>query len=384
MAAWQPSRPRPSAIARSRHRLGKAVPLVVWCGAVLGLFKLAEIAPSAHRLQGLVETQESILLAPVDGRLLSVAVQLHQVVEAGAVVARFDDREVRLRLAQTTFEVERLRADMTQVQADLERDARTLASEQQLDAAVEHRRLVSAIESAQLAALATRTDLEETRIRLQGAEIETERLTKLVAQGVTPEPELVAVRTERDALHKRLTELVTLYDENRVVVATSKQRLEEFRPARPIDPVAETALAPLRWQCKQQEAELECLALAAEALLVKAPIGGHVAAIAAMAGEWAPAGRELLRIVDPTPRRIRAWVPDTMRERLDPARAMHVHRADASLAGSASVLSISPTAVRLPERLWRDPQREEWGFEIVLAATGAERPGEHVQLAPQR
>lgn len=383
MASWQPSRARPSLVARSRHQFGKVLPVAVWLLAIVGLFQLAEIAPSAQRMQGLVDTQECVLMAPVDGRLLSILVQLHQQVEADAVVARFDDREVRLRLLQAHYQVERLRADMTQVQADLEREARTLASEQQLDAAVEHRRLVSAIETAQLAALATRTDLEETKIRLQGAEIETERLTKLVAQGVTPEPELVAVRTERDALHKRLAELVTLYDENRVVVATSKQRLEEFRPARLVDPVAETALAPLRWEQKQQESELECLALAAEALLVKAPISGHVVAITAMAGEWAPAGRELLRIVDPTPRRIRAWVPDSMRQQLDTAQAMRVHRADASLAGSTSVLSISPTAVRLPERLWRDPQREEWGFEIVLAATGTELPGERVQLAPQ-
>lgn len=383
MAAWQPSRPRASLLARSRHRIGSLVPLAVWLAAVFALFRLAEITPSAQRVPGVVDTRDCTLLAPVDGRLVTVAVQLHQLVEADAVVARFDDRDVRLRLAQANFELERLRADMARAQMDLEREARTLATEQGLEAAVEHRRLLSAVESAQLAALSTRTDLEETRIRLQGAAVETERLTTLVTQGMMGEPELVKMRTERDALQKRIHELEALYDEQRVVIATSRQRLAAFAPGNAPDMPVDTVLAPLRWRLKEQEVALERIALAAQALDVRSPMRGHVAAIEANAGEWTPAGHTLLTIVDPTPRRILAYVPDTMRARIETSRTLHVHRADSSLLGSTSILSISPSTVRIPQRLWRDPQREEWGYEVVLAATGTELPGERVQLAPQ-
>lgn len=381
MTTFQPSRPRPSWAARSRVDLVRAVPLLVWIAAVFALFVLGDFTPSAQRLPGLVDTKDCTLIAPVDGRIVTVAVQLHQPVEADAVIARFDDRDVRLRLAQANFELERLRADMAKAQMDLEREARTTASEQTMAAAIEQRRLISAVETAQLAALSTRTELEETRIRLQGAAVETERLSALAKQQMIAEPDLVRVRTNRDALQKRIEELTALYDEQRVVIATSKQRLDEFAPGRTGDLPVDTALAPLRWRMKEQETQLERIALDAQALDVRAPMRGHVGSVQIAPGEWIRAGRTLVTIVDPTPRRIVAYVPDALRPRFSTSTTLQVRRADSSLLGASPILSISPTVVKLPPRLWRDPQREEWGYEVVLAATGAELPGEHLQLS---
>jgi len=380
MTATQPGRPRPSWWRRQRGRAGSNLPVVVWVLAILGLLKLAEFTPAAHGMPAIVDSRVATLLAPVDGRVAAVVAQLHQLVEADSIVARFDDRDVRLRVQQANYALERLRADMAHASAALEREARAAATAHGLDAAVEHRRLVSAIESAQLAALSTRTDLEEARIRLQGAAVETERLTSLARQAMIAEPELVRVRTERDALQKRIDELSALHAEQQVVVATARERLAAFAPgAVDVLPV-DAALAPLRWQLKEQEAEIERIALDAQALDVRAPMRGHVTAIVMGAGEWAPSGSALLTIVDPTPRRILAYVPDTLRSQLASARSLQVQRADATRLGSAPILSMSSTAVRLPERLWRDPQREEWGYEMVLAATGAERPGERLHL----
>lgn len=383
MSDWQPTRARASLAQRSRHTLARALPAAVWVVAALGLVKLAEVTPSAQRVPGVVDSKDCTLLAPVDGRLVTIAVQLHQLVEADAVIARFDDSAVRLRLQQANYELERLRADMAKAQLDLEREARATASEQDMAAAVEHRRLISAVEAAQLAALTTRTEIEETRVRLQGAAVETDRLSALAKQAMIAEPELVKVRTERDALDKRIRELETLCDQQRMVTATCQQRLAEFRPGRLADLPVDTALAPLRWRLKEQETQLERITLDAQALDVRAPMRGHVAALDVNAGEWTRAGSPLARIVDPTPRRILAYVPDTMRAQLATVRTLQVHRTDASLLGDTTLLSISPTVVRLPARLWRDPQREEWGYEIVLAATGAELPGERVQVAPR-
>jgi hypothetical protein len=175
-----------------------------------------------------------------------------------------------------------------------------------------------------------------------------------------------------------------LYDEHRGRIATSKQRLAEFAPAvnsgaLPID----TALAPLRWRLKEQEAQIERVALDAQALDLKSPIRGHVASIDARTGEWAIAGRKVLTVVDSTPRRLVAYVPDVQRDQLDRVQSLQVRRVDSRLLGEAPILSISPSVVLLPERLRRDPRREEWGYEVVLAATGAELPGERLQLSPK-
>lgn len=384
MSALQPIFRKPSPLAAARMAARSAIPLAVWLAATAALVPLSQAAPSAHRAPALVDARASKVLAPVSGRIVTVAVQTHQLVEADAVVARFDDRDVRLRLAQAQFELERLRADMAHAEAEVERSSRADATAIQLEASTEYRRLVSAVEQAQLTALATRTDLEETRVRMQGAAIETERLTGLVQQGMVSQPQLVAMRTDRDALKKRIEELEGLYDRQRAVVATTTNRLEEFAPGKAAALPVDTALAPLRWRLKEQEAELERIALDAQALDLRAPMRGHVAELGAAAGEWIPAGTEVATLVDATPRRVLAYVTATMRSQLEQARALELQRPDASSLGETRIVSVSPTTVRVPERFWRDPQREEWAYEVVLAATGRELPGEHVLLAARR
>ncbi|MBL8756722.1 MAG: HlyD family efflux transporter periplasmic adaptor subunit [Planctomycetes bacterium] len=384
MSDFRPSAPRPGLLRRHRHLASGALPLLVWGGAVFALFCLAEVTPALQRVPAMADATCSTVVAPAEARITTIAVQLHQFVEQDQVLARLDDRDVRLRLTQAGYELERLRADMARVQADLERDAKATADAHGLDTAVEHRRLSSALETAQLGAVAVRAELEESRIRLQGAAVESERLAMLAKQGIANDTELVRANTERDALKKRLDELTALYDEHRGRIATAKQRLAEFTPtvagALPID----TALAPLRWRLKEQETQVDRIALDAQALDLKSPIRGHIASIDSRAGEWAVAGRKLLTVVDATPRRLVAYVPDGQRDQLDHIKTLQVRRLDSSALGDATILSISPSVVLLPERLRRDPRREEWGYEIVLAATGAEHPGERLILSPAR
>ncbi|MBM3974105.1 MAG: HlyD family efflux transporter periplasmic adaptor subunit [Planctomycetes bacterium] len=384
MSAPQPILQKQSPLAAARSSVRAVIPLAVWLATAAALVPLSQAAPSANRSPALVDAQASAVLAPVSGRVITIAVQLHQLVEANAVVARFDDRDVRLRLAKAQFELERLRADMAHAEAEVERASRADTTAIQLEASTEYRRLVSAVEQAQLAALSTRTDLEEARVRMQGAAIETERLTGLVEQGMIGQPQLVAMRTDRDALTKRIEELEGLYDRQRAVVATTTKRLEEFMPGKAATLPVDTALAPLRWRLKEQEAELERIALDAQALDLRAPMRGHVAAIGASAGEWLPVGTEVATVVDATPRRVLAYVTATARGQIEQARALELQRPDASPLGETRIISVSPTTVRVPERFWRDPQREEWAYEVVLAATGQELPGEHVLLASRR
>lgn len=381
---WQPSRPRAGFLLRCRHLLRAATPAVVWLVAVAGLIVLDTRLPTTGALLGVVDAARSTVSAPIDGRVVACLVGLHQQVEAGQVLARLDDRDVRLRLEQATYELERLRADMAREAADLDQQSRTAAAEHGLEAGVEQRRLASAAEAAQLAALAVRTQLEEARIRVQGAAVEAERLGGLVAQGMVGEPDLVRVRTERDALQKRISELEQLHTEHRARFDTAQQRVAEFAPPGLAILPVDTALAPMRWRLKAQEASLERIALDAQMLDLKAPIRGNIATLTTQAGEWTTSGRALMTIVDPTPRRIVAYAAAPVRGQLAASQAVQVQRRDASPLGPSLIQSISPGVVRVPERLWLDPQREEWAYEIVAAATGAELPGEQVRLVLAR
>jgi multidrug resistance efflux pump len=353
----------------------------VWLATIAALVALGGSLPMHGRIPGIVDSAHSAVTAPVDGRVASVLVMLHQEVEAGQVVARLDDKEVRLQISEATYELERLRADLLREAADRVQQGREASAEHGLDAGVEQRRLVSAVEAAQLGALTVRTQLEEARVRLQGATVELDRLTTLAQQDMVGDTEVVRMRTERDALQKRVTELQGLYEEHRLRVETANQRVREFAPAGIAAQPVDTALAPLRWALKAQEANLERIAAEAGRLDLRAPIRGRVTNLAVQAGEWTTSGTALATIVDATPRRILAYVPDAVRSQLAAQRAVRIHRADASFLGTTSIQSISPTVVPVPERLWSDPRVEEWAYEVVVAATGLEVPGERVHLS---
>jgi membrane fusion protein (multidrug efflux system) len=380
MAAFSPSRPRTGLLVRLRRRARAAVPGFVWLATVVLVAWLGQLLPGPGRVVGYVDAEQCLVTTPVDGRLAALLVDLHDQVTAGQVVARLDDTDLRQRLASARHLLDGLRADLQREVAELEHDARLCTAEHDLDAAVEQRRLISSLETAQLDALRVRAELAETRVRLQGVTVETERLTALVDKEMISDTEPLRARTEQAALQKRTAELESLLAEHQVRVEASSRRLREFAPDAPPSAPIDAALAPLRAQVRAQEAEVERLVAEGRRLDLQAPIAGTVTSLAAIAGEWAVAGRVLCAISAPAPRRILAYVPDTLRQRLQDKRSVRVLRQDTSLLGTVPIQSISPAAVRMPERLWADPRQEEWAFELVLAATGTELPGERVQL----
>ncbi|MCA8976279.1 MAG: biotin/lipoyl-binding protein [Planctomycetes bacterium] len=384
MGDWRPTYPRPHLLLRCRRRFGAVVPFAVWLLCIAGTIALGRMLPQPALFSGIADSARTSVTAPVDGRISALLVTLHQDVEQGQVIARLDDRDVSLKLSQATFELERLRADMARRTADLEHEAATVSSEHGLETGIEQRRLSSAVESAQLAALTTRTELEEARVRVQGVTVEAERLTNLAAQGMVGEPELVSVRTERDALARRITELEGLQREHAARIAAAQQRAAAFAPGGIGALPVESTLAPMRWRLKEQQAALERIALDIGRLVLESPISGRVHAVMAQSGEWVPAGKALVAIVDPKPRRILAYVPDSVRGELGLQLPLTVVRGADTVLGTTGVQSISPTAVRMPEQLWLDPRREEWGYEVVLAATGREVPGERLQFIRAR
>ncbi|MCR9243717.1 MAG: HlyD family efflux transporter periplasmic adaptor subunit [bacterium] len=380
MTDWRPSHPRPSLGRRLRRRARDAVSIAVWAVAVAATIWLAGLQPSSARFHGIVNTHVTTIAAPAAGRLTTLLVDLHDPVEAGQVIARLDDRDVRLKLSQATYELERLRADMAKRSADLANEASTSQATHGLEASVEHRRLVSAAEVAQLEVLATRTRLEEARVRVQGVSIEADRLASLVSQGMLGEPDLVRTRTERDALHKRIDELEKLMTEQAARARTAQERVDSFAPGDLTTAPVEATLAPWRWRLKTQEATLERIALDAATLVLEAPAAGVVKAIRAQQGEWVRVGQPLVTLAAAGPTRVVGYIPSPDRPLVERTTAVVITRPDASTAGVGRIESISPTLVPVPERLWLDPRRQEWAYEIIVTPTGTAVPGERVGL----
>lgn len=371
----------PSRLRALGRRIRRLVPLAAWLGAIAAILWLLPQGIVRSPITGVVAADQYSIVAPAEGRLLTVAVELHQRVEAGRVVARLCDDEVRLQLERARLELEQLRADLAREQAAIQHEEQMAESKLKLDSSIELRRRTSELESARLDELQTQAELEETRIRQQGLHVETTRLSSLERQGITSDSDLIRISTERDALAKRIAELQTVMVERRGRVAAARQRLESFTAASAELLPRDAVLDPLRWRVKAQEVELERIALAATQLDLVAPASGTVERLLVRTGQWVRAGEILVTLVDADARRILAYVPEAMRDRIDVAAPVTlVRNRRPGESRQAMVQSVSQAAVLVPERLWRDPRVQEWGFEVVLAAAGDEAPGESVSV----
>lgn len=212
MQPWTPSHPRPSPLRRLRNVTRRLVPATVWLLAIVAIAWLRQGA-AGTAFPGMVDAARAQVAAQDDGRIAAMLISRHQAVTRGQLLARIDDEPLRLRLQQARQQLERLQADRRAQEAELAIELAAEAAAHTMDAAIEHRRLMGDVESARIDALATRADIEETRVRLQGATADVRRIETLAREGLSAESELIRLRTEQDALGKRISELETLHSE---------------------------------------------------------------------------------------------------------------------------------------------------------------------------
>jgi multidrug resistance efflux pump len=376
-------------VNKSRRRLRSALryanrslfPLGLWLLAIAAVFWLLPSRGTRLPVPGVVETQRYDVVATLDGRLTAMLVERHDRVESGQIIARLSDDDLRLRLTRARYELEQLRADLQRREAELTLEAKATSVRHELDTTTEARRRTSDVEAAHLDELETRAEVEEAKIRLQGVTIEVDRLRALEQQAIASDAALVRLRTERDALSRRIQELEGVLQQQHARVLAARERLSAFTVTVSEAIPRETLLEPMRWRLKMQEAELERIALLSRNLDVAAPSGGFVESIKLRSGQWVASGDTLITIVDPTARRILAYLPETARSRVAVQSTVQMMRdAVPGAVRSTLVVSLSPALVRVPQRLWRDPRIEEWAIEAVLAPHGDEAPGERVSL----
>lgn len=375
--------PRGKQTGRGGRRYAQRfTPFAVWCSAIVAVLWLLPAAVRTGGIIGLVDAPRTAVVVPVAGTLVAVAAGRHQRVEAGQVVGRLSDDDLRLRLAAARCELERLRADLREREAEVAHAGSLDDARRKLDMGTELRRRTSEVEGARLDELETQAEIAEARVRLRGLAVEVDRQTTLEKQGIAADAALVRVRTDQDALEKRITELEGILVERRARVVSARQRQDEFAAVEGVGLPLDVLLEPMRWRLKAQETEIERIALDGRKLDLVAPVGGSVEAVHFTTGQWVASGATLLTIVDGEARRIVAYVPEAVRARVPVASSVHVVRDAVPGRRPAVVLSMSPAVVLMPQRLWRDPRQEEWAWEIVLASGGDEAPGERVRVLP--
>jgi len=323
---------------------------------------------------------EPLVLRTLDDRVVTdVFVALHERVAAGAPLVAFDDREVLAELTAARAEADALAADVEAQRVALELEAARFAVGGEtgheriaLEFAIERSRRELAVENARVELSALVVDRRALDVELRRYRVRRDLLAELERQGLTPAVEFAELEERIAALDEQREarlDLERLYTE---VERAARARLADFTAAAApgaaptIDLAA--ALEPLRRRVDAALALAAGLEARAEGLVLFAPAAGRVERLFAHVGLVTVGGEELVALVADGQPRADVWVPEYSRDRLavgdrltlaDPLEPQRVVEGE--------VLSSAPRVAVLPERLWHDPARPEYGFVHLVA-----------------
>jgi len=251
----------------------------------------ARQVPTVIQATGSLVAEETSDIAPkVAGKVVNVSANVGQFVSQGAVIAKIDDKDARLRLAEAKASVTQAIAGVRQAEARL-----GLAPNGSFNASSipEVRAAASNVEQ-------TQAELRQAEVNLRQAEVNEKRFRELVETGDRSVMEYEQYRTARDAAR-------TARDTAQARVNTAKQNLETaINTARQNNQAIKSAQANV-------EAARTQVATAEQAVadtVVRAPFGGYISARPVAVGEYVTSATSVATLVRTNPIKVEIQVAE--------------------------------------------------------------------------
>jgi len=302
---------------------------------------------------------------------------LFDAVEANQIVARLDDRPVRLLLATAQEELQRLRRELEAATAEFRADESDRQRAYLSDAA----RLRSDLEQRRLAVLDRRVEVELARLESQRCDQRLELLKPLNAKKMVSELELASEQSLREQAVRRVEEGEKALREAESLQAEAESRWQGFPEFHASE--AEGALAPIAAAVQVQQARVEEIREDIERLVIRVPIRGTICAVHRWPGESIRTGDPVVTVAADHGRYIVSYLRQD--QKIAPAPGMIVDvraRTPGSLVLATSVERVGPQIELIPQHQCRDSRVPEWGVPLRIAIPSglAVRPGELVDL----
>lgn len=324
------------------------VAVVVVAGSAIGVARCRGGADAGTRASGYVEATEVRVAPEVSGRILEVAVNEGDRIEAGAVVARLDDTD-------TAIALQRARAERDQAVAQL----RLL----QAGARAEDVRQARAqVDSAQ-------ADVAAAEAELASARSDLARFEALLASNA-------GSRKQRDDAATRMAVAEARVNAGRERARAAAETLSRLRAgARPEE------IAAARARVAAAEAQIAALAENQGDATLKSPVTGFVTAKLAHAGEIVPRGTPIVVVTDLDHAWANVYVDEPLVPRLKLGQKV-VLVTDAGHRLEGTVTFISPKAEFTPRNVQTAEERTKLVYRIKVSADnrdGVLKPGMPVE-----
>lgn len=357
----------------------KALPLLVWLAAAVGVVQLLEVRGAALEFVGVAQTTEYVVSAPIAGNLMEVSVDLYEQVEAGQVIAMMNPELVLAQILTAGGEVERLFAERVALAAQLEIDAEEIGRDWEKDA----RRFDMDAVDLRVDLLRRNIELATSRVESERLRIAADRAEALVESTAGSEAvaEDLALAYQKELERIRSIEELVAQLQSEHDLALDRSR--DFLLSAPEELVVEPRLAVLQRAIEVQELRIAEINIARAGLILRAPVFGQVRSILATAGRAVVMGQDILAITPAAGDAVVFYQPIGRPSNVAVGTKVQVRRLGDRVVAEAVVAVLSPTIEELPQTLWRDPAIAEFGRAARLSPVVELGlvPGEPVHVA---
>ena len=298
-------------------------------------------------------------------------------VEANEVLARLDDRAVRLEMATLEADLVRLRSELTAAAEQIEVDE----SERTSDHERESRRLAWQIEEHRLDVLDRRAAIETDRIAEMRLNEQLAYLEPLQSQDAVSIMEVTDLKFQRDEVHRRIEENERCLVEAKNQLDRSLESCRKYPEQRSTH--ADRLLKPVEAAITVGERQMDELRQRIDGLEIRAPISGVICAVHSWPGQNLRAGDPVVTLAADQGRYIISYVRQEQRIRPEVGMPVWIRVRDkGNRLVRCTVERVGPQVEPVPEHQQRDPKVQEWGQPVCIEppANAELRPGELVDV----
>lgn len=384
--------PQPAPPAEGKSPRLRIVRVLMFVGIAVALLIVWELFFASPRLpanivalSGRIEGDDSAVAPKTSGKILEITVREGDTVNAGQVIARLDDAQVRAREDQA-------RAALSDAQAKMQgaRDQIAVLEQQLNQNQVQtNQATVDAegrVRQAQADLTAAEADLRQQQAALRLDEFNRDAYTRLAKTGAASTQQGLQAEVQADQQAAAVAAAERRVESARGALTTAQANLDnpKIRNSQVFGTQAQIAqqqstIAGAKAETAQAQASLAEAEADRADLTVLAPFSGTVLTRAAEPGEVVQAGTAIVTLLDLSKVYLRGFIPEGQIGKVKIGQASHVFldsNPNQSLDGY--VLRIDPQATFTPENTYfRDDRvKQVVGVKIQLTqGIGFAKPG---------
>ena len=358
--------------------------LVAVIGVVVGsaAWSNMESNSTEQEIQGVALGQVYTVHTLTPGRLSELPVQLYQTVKKGEVLAVIDsamgreaDLQKELQAQQATIQaqISHLQSQLAPTRERLIAEAKTVETQLAADA----RNFALDVETARLRTLELRNQINTDRLTLDALAAEIRTTKDLVDQDVLDASVLQQAQLRHNTLLSNISEKEAQLNEAKTCLAQAQVRLGDFQKAHIETPSVEDALEVIHKEIEVYTRRMDEIAAQMEtiehrkALHLTAPFDGVVSRLLGTTQQVVDVNLPILILTEHHPTQVVAYISNDRVDEIQEGMAVEVAQCRSSpKTAKCPVIRIAQVVERLPQQLWHDPTRPEWGRPFLIDTTG--------------